>query len=144
MITPGHYNMKCIDIGPSETKGSEGNPPKKQIQAVMQFTEGEHAGSELPWYGFLTEKTIKSTKSALAALKYNGTLASCIGNVASCKVEMENDLEGIPRARVRFIGGGGVQITKLPPEVVASFESDLNAMLGVPQAPEAKKAFGFK
>lgn len=149
MITPGQYDMKCIDIGLSETKGGDGRESKPQVACIMQVVGGEFNGTDVPWYGFFTEKTEKGTLLALRALGWKGTdllkLESCLGNVASCKVEVENDLEGTPRARVRFIGGG-LQVTKMAPDKAAAFALAMQSKI----APEAsgaapeKKEFGFK
>jgi len=149
MITPGQYDMRCVDIGLSETKGGEGKESKPQIACIMQVTEGPHAGTDVPWYGFFTEKTEKSTILALRTLGWKGDdltdLSECIGGQASCKVEVEADLEGTPRARVRFIGGG-LQVQKMAPDKAAAFAMAMKAKIAPASngKAEPKKAFGFK
>lgn len=149
MITPGQYDMKCVDIGLSETKGGEGKESKPQVACIMQVVGGEHNGTDVPWYGFFTEKTERGTLLALRALGWTGDdltdLSQCIGGQASCKVEIENDLEGTPRARVRFIGGG-LQVTKMSEDKAKAFALAMKAKIApvAGAATTEKKAFGFK
>ncbi len=149
MITPGQYNMKCTDIGLSETKGGEGKEAKPQIAALFEVTEGEFTGTAAPWYGFFTEKTEKHTLLSLRALGWTGTdltdLRECIGKSIQCKVEVENDLEGTPRARVRFVGGG-MSIQKMPEDKAKAFALAMQAKIAPVEGAKTpeKKAFGFK
>lgn len=148
MITNGNYMLRCTDIGLSETKGGEGKEAKPQIAALFEVAEGEHVGTSLPWYGFFTDKTEKGTIMSLRALGWTGVdltdLSECVGKVLSCKVEVENDLEGTPRARVRFVGGG-MQIQKMSEDKAKAFALAFQSKIApVGNGAPEKKEFGFK
>ena len=106
---PGVYRMTALDADLGFTNGSEGEAGKPQVAVLLQFDEGPHKGTTLTWYGFFTEKTKLSTIRALRTLGWESNDLSELDTVrgsAPCVVETEGDLEGVVRARVRFIGAG--------------------------------------
>jgi hypothetical protein len=112
MINPGRYAARAVATELGLTKG--GND---QIAVELELADGEHSGERIVWYGYFTEKTAKRTVESLRICGWNGDdiAASPLPGLGSREVEivveMEDDLEGVPRARVRWInraGGAGI------------------------------------
>lgn len=106
MINEGRYKARGVEAALGFT-----GTGKEQVAILLEITEGEHAGDRITWYGFFTEKTTERTFESLRALGWSGDdladLASTSANEVSIVVEHEEDNEGTPRARVRWINGGG-------------------------------------
>lgn len=134
MIEAGTYKAVCdaADLGYT-------NDNKPQVALSMRITEGENQGARLVWYGYFTEKTLKSTIRALRACGWIGTdisdIRSCIidngGKQVTIVVEHEEDLDGRVRARVRWINEEGGPALKRPmtAEERVRFAAQLEATL---------------
>ncbi len=108
---PGVYQMKCTDAELGFTSGSEGSEAKPQVALMLVFCDGPNEAQGLTWYGFFTEKTKAGTIRALRTLGWVGDdlgdLSTCRGE-APCTVVTEVDLNGNPRSKIRWIGGGAL------------------------------------
>lgn len=105
----GLYNMRAVDAELGFTQGTESEPAKPQVAVLLEFVDGPYRGTSITWYGFFTEKTRQSTLRALRTLGWQGDDVSDLSTVrgeAPCTVQVEADLTGVPRPRIRFIGGG--------------------------------------
>jgi hypothetical protein len=91
---------------------SSGN---KQCAAHMQIEEGEHAGAGLAWFGHFTDKTADRTIESLQHMGWQGDdlfelheldaegCARLLPNLVEIVCEVEPDLDGVPRLKVRWI-----------------------------------------
>lgn len=128
---PGVYPMRAVDAELGFTNGTETEPAKPQVAVLLEFLDGPFKATSLTWYGFFTDKTEKSTFLALRTLGWQGNDLSDLSTVrgeAPCTVQVEPDLEGTPRARVRFVGGGAIAMKNvMTPEQKKAFAA---AMMG--------------
>lgn len=164
---PGVYPMRAIDADLGFTQGTEQEPAKPQVAVLLEFTNGPWKGTTLTWYGFFTDKTKQATIRALRSLGWQGDDLSDLSTVrgeAPCTIQMETDLEGVTRPRVRFIGGGVIAmkntmndeqkkafaasmkafaagITAAAPAEPASPKSGPQSQGGAPSAPQGGKFF---
>lgn len=109
-----------IPIGTFKARGCEAalgytNNGSEQVAIDFVLLEGESEGAHITWYGYFTEKTTEHTLAALRTCGWQtddlSDLTGCDANDVYLVIEHEDDLEGNPRARVRFINGsGGVQL----------------------------------
>lgn len=112
-IPPGTYQMRATDADLGYTAGSENEPAKPQVAVLLEFVDGPFAGQSLTWYGFFTEKTKAGTIRALRTIGWTGNDLSDLSTArgeAPCVVQNETDLQGVARAKVRFIGGGALAL----------------------------------
>lgn len=105
----------------------------EQVAIDFELLEGDDQGKHITWYGFFTDKTIEVTLKSLRTCGFTSdNLADLnlpvdengIGtNEVTLVIEHEEDLEGNPRARVRWInGGGGVALkTRMDAGAAAAF-----------------------
>lgn len=99
LLPEGRYTGKGMDwiLGESSTG-------KIQVAVLIHLPEVQR---EMAWYGFFTEETIESTHKALRALGWTGDdysdLTGIDRNEVSCVIGIENDQEGKPRNRIRWI-----------------------------------------
>lgn len=108
-IQPGVYQMRAVEAELGYTQGSEGSPPAPQVAILFEFCDGPYKGTSLTWYGFFSEKTKAGTIRALRLTGWQGDnladLSTCRGE-APCVIQVEPDLQGVARAKIRFVGGG--------------------------------------
>lgn len=108
MIPEGKYQARAtgeFEIGRAET-GTD------QIGVSFQFTQGEHAGTILTWYGYLNdEDNIKRTMKSLRACGWLGdditTLDGISNNEVNVTVEI-NEYNGNTTNRIAWVNGAGV------------------------------------
>ena len=121
MITPGTYAAKAVDASLGETK--EGKP---YVMITFEITDGEHATSQVPWFGHFTDKTRHQTARTMKLLGFTGTDIRQLDTVrgsTSITVENEASPDGQMRARVRFVGPRQVQ--ELAADKAANFSAQL-------------------
>lgn len=149
-IAPGTYDMRATDADLGYTAGSENEPAKPQVAILLEFVEGPYAGQSLTWYGFFTEKTKTGTMRALRLLGLTGNDISDLSTVrgnAPCVVVTEPDLQGVARAKVRFIGGGALALKNVMSEeqkkaFAASMSAFAASIVAEQKKPEAEAAPG--
>lgn len=99
LLPEGRYVGKGMDwvLGESLTG-------KIQVAVLVNLPEVDR---QMAWYGFFTEDTIESTHKALRALGWTGDdysdLTGIDRNEVSCVIGIENDQQGEPRNRIRWI-----------------------------------------
>jgi len=103
-----------IDFGIAST-GTE------QCAVTFEVTEGECAGETIGWFGSFTEKAAKYSIQALRALGWKGNdlaaiVAEDLVDEVDLVVQEEQDQQGEPRLRVRYINrpGTGAAMLKTP------------------------------
>lgn len=152
---PGLYNMRAVDAELGFTAGSDAEPPKPQVAILFEFVDGPYKGTSLTWYGFFTDKTRAGTIRALRTAGWSGNdlsdLSTCRGD-APCTIQIEPDLEGTPRARIRFVGGGAIAMKSVMSDDqkkafaasmmafaagIAAPPTTVNTANGVPGSPQA-------
>lgn len=115
-MTPnGTYKARATEGALGRT--SAGKP---QVAVAFTITEGEHAGSVVPWNGYFTEKTEERTLESLRHCGWNtddlSNLAGISDNEVSIVVEVEDfetDTGEIRQAsKVRWVNasGGGLRM----------------------------------
>jgi hypothetical protein len=146
-IEAGTYMMRATDAELGFTAGGEGKDSKPQVAVLLEFVDGPHKGSTLTWYGYFTEKSKPITVRALRALGMQGNnIAEALDTIrgeTSCVVEVENDLEGNARPRVRWVGQGGSLAMKKPmsEHEKAAFSASLQATFAAVPASKADAPF---
>lgn len=111
MLAEGRYKARGVEgaLGMTGTG-------REQVAVLVEVTQGEHAGEQLTWYGYFTEKTVDRTFESLRLLGWEGDdltdLRGINANEVSIEVEHEEDSEGRKRARVKWINGGGGLVMK--------------------------------
>jgi hypothetical protein len=111
MIEPGNYEAK-------PTSAQLGYAQSGTEQVAIQFRTKN--GYHITWYGYFTEKTAKTT---IASLRTCGWTGNDIADLSSIEtkpqdveliIEQEDDQQGNPRARVRWVNriGGGVALAR--------------------------------
>jgi hypothetical protein len=127
----GIYNMRAVDADLGFTNGSDTEPAKPQVAILFEFVDGPYKGTSITWYGFFTEKTEKSTLLALRTCGWQGNDLSDLSTVrgeAPCTIQIEADLEGVLRPKIRFVGGGAIAMKNvMTPEQKKAFAA---AMMG--------------
>jgi hypothetical protein len=115
-----------IDFGIAET-GTE------QVAIAFEVTEGDAAGEVISWFGYFTDKTTKGTIQAMRACGWRGddlaeVSADDLLDAVEIVVQEEQDREGNPRLRVRWVNRPGSG----------------TATLKQPMTPEQRKAFAAR
>ena len=108
LLPAGRYNARATDAKAGKTsKGSE------QVAVEFEITAPEiHAGRRITAYLYLTEKTVDRTLESLEHCGWDGvgfsvdSLATVRGE-ASIVIEHEEDQNGEPRARVKWVNSIG-------------------------------------
>lgn len=110
LIPPGTYAAVPVSAVLAET--SKGTP---QVAVLFEFHEGDDPKGPprtITWYGYLSDRAIARTVEGLRACGWTGTDVSDLssigatGEACSIVVEHEPDLQGVPRARVRWVNAG--------------------------------------
>lgn len=158
LIPPGVYQMTAQEAELGYTQGNADSPPAPQVAVLLVFADGPFQGQALTWYGYFSEKTKAGTIRALRAIGWTGTdlanLTTARGT-APCTVQTDVDLDGVPRSRVRWVGGGGLAMKNVMSEdqkkaFSASMAGFIQAVGGAPQttspssSPEKSKGKGGK
>jgi len=106
MIPAGRYKARAIEGALALT-----NNGNEQVAVLVEVVGGDHAGEQLTWYGHFTEKTVERTFESLRLLGWQGDdlseLSGIDANEVTIIVEHEEDRDGKPRPRVKWINGGG-------------------------------------
>jgi hypothetical protein len=132
-IAKGTYPARPESWQFSKTKQN-----KPQVEVVFMITDAAYAGAHISWFGFLTEKTIKSTFKALTFMGFEGDDLSTLNDTkpddveVHLVIEVEPDLEGTPRSNVRWVNdpnAGGLVSTKLEPDEAKAYARNLRAQL---------------
>ena len=131
--------MRATDAELGYTQGNDTEPPAPQVGVLLEFVEGPYKGTSITWYGFFTEKTKAATVRALRTLGWVSndlTDLSAVRGEAPCTIQVEPDLQGVPRARVRFIGGGVIAMkTVMNEEQKKAFAASMQAFAATIAAP---------
>ncbi len=110
LISEGTFRARATEGALGFTsKGSE------QIAVSLQLLDGPDEGKAITWYGYFTDKTMDRTLESLRLLGWASDDLSDLTGIdqqnVHIVVEHETDNDGVVRARVRWInGGGGVQL----------------------------------
>jgi hypothetical protein len=151
-MTDGKYTARVIDYGIGETKA--GLP---QVILRFEFMDTEKNIQRMNWFGTLKEgKGREMTAKALLNCGFTGSDLSTIACGPESKVfsenldveidvQTENDLEGKPRQRIRWINKvGGSSFKKLSKEDAVRKLSGINIkgeILAMQQgSPESEEA----
>jgi len=142
-IKPGVYLMRATDAELGYTAGSDTEPAKPQVALLMEFVDGPYKGLSLTWYGFFTDKTKAGTIRALRAVGWQGddlTELTTARGEAPCTVQTEADLDGVTRARIRFIGGGVIAMKSvMNHDQKKAFAASMRAFASTIAAPKEEK-----
>jgi hypothetical protein len=112
-----------IEAGRYKARGVEGalgmtGTGKEQIAVLLEIVEGPHAGEQITWYGYFTEKNVERTMESLRLLGWStddlSDLSGLDANEVSIVIELDDDQDGQPRARVKWINGPGGLAMKEP------------------------------
>jgi hypothetical protein len=106
MIPQGRYKARCVEAALSKTSTG-----REQVAALLEVTQGEHAGEQLTWYGHFTDKTTERTFESLRHLGWEGDdltdLRGIDANEVSVVIEHEEGQDGRTYPRVKWINGNG-------------------------------------
>lgn len=142
-IKGGIYQMRATDSDLGYTQGSDGSPPAPQVAVLMEFVDGPYKSLTLTWYGFFTDKTKASTFRALRTLGWQGDDLSDLSTVrgeAPCTIQVDTDLQGVPRANIRFIGGGALAMKNtMSDEQKKAFAASMKAFASTVKPEEKAK-----
>lgn len=150
IIEAGTYRAKAVEGALGETSTG-----KEQVAVVFDLLD---AGQKITWYGYFTDKTLESTFRALRTAGWTGQDLSDLSTLSRedvpevhLVVEHEDDKEGQPRARVRWVnstGGMGLKSALAPDKAkafaarmrgaVASFDRNAGPALKAPATPAVK------
>jgi hypothetical protein len=151
-IQPDTYRARAIGAALGST--SQGKP---QIGVEFQILDGGRTGDDsavgksITWYGsFSSEKAIEITMKALRVCGWQGDdlddLTTIDTNEVSIVIQEDQDLEGNPQIRVRWvnpIGGGGIALKNRMDETSArAFAAEMRgyAIQSRGAAPPARPA----
>jgi len=99
LLVDGSYLGRGVDWSLGETSTG-----KNQVAILIHLIEPNR---HMAWYGFFTDETIDSTHKALRALGWTGESYDDLTGIdqleVSCVVGTEDDQEGKPRNRIRWI-----------------------------------------
>jgi hypothetical protein len=112
---------------------------------------GQQTSLPMTWYGFFTERSLATTDKALAALGFDATqrdiaelnpeepqTSPIVGATANLVIEFEDDQEGNPRPRIRWVNrvGGGLAVKeRLDPVEAKAFGAGLRKRLLAERGP---------
>ena len=127
---------------PATVKSVQFGTSKKGTATIAISFEGE--GGHGVWYGYFTEKGtngIRKTVTALgipwdeendATFGVEGLTTALVGLEAVLVVEMEDDLDGNPRPRIRWVNapGGGALANPMDAAEVAKFAAQFRLDAG--------------
>jgi hypothetical protein len=109
-IEPGTHGARAVEAQLGYTKTG-----KEQVAVQFELENG----SRITWYGYFTDKTKKTTFAALRACGWVGDdlsdLSGLVSNEVEVVIEEEDDQNGKPRMRVRWVnspGGGSIALAK--------------------------------
>ncbi len=121
IIEAGTYRAKAVEGALGETSTG-----KEQVAVVFDLLD---AGQKITWYGYFTDKTLESTFKALRTAGWRGQDLSDLSDLSrqdtpevNLVVEHEDDKEGQPRARVRWVNstnGVGLKAALAPDKAKA-------------------------
>src|SRR5262245_28572402 len=113
LISKGVYRAKALEAMWGET-----GTKKPQVAVLFELLEGDYAGERITYYGVITDKTQDFVLKGLYTAGWTGDEAlSGIGSrEVDLVIDIEPDLEGKDRNRVKFInepGSGGLVMKKV-------------------------------
>lgn len=123
MIQAGTFKARAVEaaLGFAST-GSE------QIAVDFVLLEGDDQGKHICWYSTFGEKVFARAIESLRACGWQGDdlsdLTGIDANEVHLVIEVEDDLQGQPRARVRWVNslGGGIALKeKMNPAAAQAF-----------------------
>jgi hypothetical protein len=143
-IQAGTYRARAVSAALGETStGSE------QVAVEFELLDVEgNAGPHIVWYGYFTEKTVKTTIKALRTCGWTGDLLTDLSgidtNEVSLVIEEESDQNGRMRPRVRWVnapGGAGLSLkAPLDGEKARAFAAKMRSRIAaMDQAEGASK-----
>jgi hypothetical protein len=137
----GAHRAKAIDAALGMTKTG-----KEQVGVCFELVEN---GERITWFGYFTDGTFERTIESLRYLGWTGTdlMDFRQGLPAGCDKEVEivvdeeDDQNGNPRLKVRWVnGGGGVAVRDVLDETAArSFSARMKAKVAALQAAKGEK-----
>lgn len=106
MIAEGNWKARATEAALGfSSKGTQ------QVAVDLVLLEGDDAGKHITWYGYFSDATFERTIESLRTLGWEGDdLSNLTGidkNDVYAVIEHEDDLQGQPRARVKWINGSG-------------------------------------
>ena len=152
MLEAGRYRARGVEAGLGYTNGGS-----EQIAVLLEVQVPEGAPERITWYGYFTEKTTERTLESLRHLGWStddlSDLTGIDANEVEVIVEHEDDLDGNPRARVKWINSGhsgGLALKSAMPQNAAkalaaklrgaAVASRQRASGAMPAAPAARPA----
>lgn len=130
MIQQGIYRAKSVEGALGETKGG-----REQVAVKFRLLEVE---GTITWYGYFTEKTTEGTIRSLRTAGWKGSDLTDLSDLTKedvpevlLVVEHENDQQGNPRAKVRWVNnanGVGMKTT-LAPDKAAAFAAKMKGTI---------------
>lgn len=104
MIEPGTYRARARTAAMGMT-----GTGKEQVAVLFDLLD--HQGQSITWYGYWTEAAIDRTVESLRNCGWRGADVSDFTGIDANEVfiviEHEDDLNGVPRARVKWVNGSG-------------------------------------
>lgn len=146
LIEAGVYTARAVEGALGETSTG-----KEQVAVVFELSGLQQ---RITWYGYFTDKTLESTFKALRTAGWRGQDLSDLSDLSrqdtpevNLVVEHEDDKEGQPRARVRWVNStNGVGLkAALAPDKAKAFAARMKGAVvafdkgtGAPATPAVK------
>lgn len=108
IVSEGRHSAKAIDyqLGKAST-GTE------QVAVTFELVDGDYAGVQLVWFGFLTDDSYEHTFKALAVMGWpkgkelHELTAEDLGSLVHLVIVHEDGQKGGTRARIRWVNRPG-------------------------------------
>lgn len=105
-LPPGKYKARAID----GALGESGEKKTPCVDVMFRIEEGDHAGEEIGWQGWMTDKAVKTTFRALRNMGWQGdNVTELVGidqNIVELDVQRET-YEGKTRTKVKWVNRPG-------------------------------------
>ncbi len=106
LLPKGTYAARAVEAALGKTrKGGE------QVAVLFEIVDGDAAGRRITWYGYFTDKTVDRTLESLEHCGWAGASIQDLSGVTAREVAIvvdhEEDLEGVLRAKVRWVNSQG-------------------------------------
>jgi hypothetical protein len=137
MIENGKYKARA-------TMGTLGKADTGTHQVLVDFeiTDGQHKGQHIAWFGSFTDKTMDRTIESLRHCGWVGDDLDRLEGIDANEVELvieQEEYEGKPRARVRWVNRIGSGATLKHPLTPAEARSFAQSMRGAVIAQRSKQ-----